>query len=160
MLLQAGATLPEGVIIDKNGQPTTNPKDYKAGGALLPAAGPKGYGLGLMAELIGGALLGKVEIEAGLGLNMLIILVDTKIFLPENLLGSNVKSILDEIRNCPPAPGHEAVLVPGQWEKAHAEKLKTEGILLPGAIWERIKNLADHQGISNLPEVKEVVNSA
>ena len=52
-----------------------------------------------MAELIGGALLGKVEIEAGLGLNMLIILVDTKIFLPENLLGSNVKSILDEIRS-------------------------------------------------------------
>ena len=86
-MLQAGATLPEGVIIDKNGQPTTNPKDYKSGGALLPAAGPKGYGLGLMAELIGGALLGKVEIEAGLGLNMLIILVDTKIFLPENMLG-------------------------------------------------------------------------
>ena len=60
---------------------------------------------------------------------MLIILVDTKIFLPENMLGSNVKSILDEIRNCPRSPGHEAVLVPGQWEKAHAEKLKTEGIL-------------------------------
>ena len=66
-------------------------------------------GLGLMAELLGGALLGKVEIEAGLGLNMLIILVDTKIFLTENILDSNVKSILDEIRNCPPAPGHKVV---------------------------------------------------
>ena len=70
-----------------------------------------------------------------------------------------MKSILDEIRNCPPAPGHEAVLVPGQWERAHAEKLKNEGILLPEAIWERIKNLADHQGITNLPEIKELVTS-
>ena len=54
---------------------------------------------------------------------------------------------------------HEAVLIPGQWEKAQAEKLKTEGILLPEAIWERIKNLADHQGITNMPEVKELVTS-
>ena len=54
---------------------------------------------------------------------------------------------------------HEAVLIPGQWEKAQAEKLKTEGILLPEAIWERIKNLADHQGITHMPKVNELVTS-
>ena len=159
-MLQAGATLPEGVIIDKHGQPTTDPKDYKAGGALLPAAGPKGYGLGLMAELIGGTLLGKVEVEAGLGLNMLIILVDTEIFLPKEMLGVGVQSVLDEIRNCPPGPGHEAVLVPGQWERAHAERLKTEGILLPESIWARIQTLAIQQGVTNIPHVKEVATSS
>ena len=112
--LQSGATLPQGVILDKFGQPTTDPKDYKDGGSLLPAAGPKGYGLGLMAELIGGVMLGKVEIEAGLGLNTLILLVDTERFLSKNLLGEGVESILEEIRKCPPASGHEAVLIPGK----------------------------------------------
>ena len=96
--LQAGATLPQGVIIDKHGQPTTDPKDYKAGGALLAAAGPKGYGLGLMAELIGGVMLGKVEVEAGLGLNSLIILVDTERFIPrgKSLLELWVTSFLPD----------------------------------------------------------------
>ena len=74
---------------------------------MLAAAGPKGYGLGLMAELIGGVMLGKVEIEAGLGLNSLILLVDTERFIPRDKLSSGVESVLEEIRNCPPAPGHE-----------------------------------------------------
>ena len=156
--LQAGATLPRGVILDKNGHPTTNPKDYKAGGALLPAAGPKGYGLGLMAELIGGVMLGKVEIEAGLGLNSLIILVDTERFLPRELLGQGVESVLQEIRSCPPATGFEAVLIPGQWEKANAEKLKKEGILLPEPIWCRIQELAQRLQVSNVPQVEEVIH--
>ena len=40
-----------------------------------------------MAELIGGTLLGKVEMEAGFGLNMLIIMVITEICLPKEMLG-------------------------------------------------------------------------
>merc|ERR1712210_193441 len=72
--LASGAELPANVIIDKDGRPTRDPKKYKAGGALLPAGGPKGYGLALMAELIGGALLGEVAEEAGLGLNMFVLL--------------------------------------------------------------------------------------
>ena len=34
------------------------------------------------------------------------------------------------MRDCPPAPGHSAVLVPGQWELKEAEKRRTEVILI------------------------------
>merc|ERR1711892_794931 len=145
--LQAGARLPDGAIIVKDGHPTNNPQDYKDGGAILPAAGPKGYGLGLMAELIGGALLGEVETEEGLGLNTLVILLDTGRFMPSDKLEAGVHSVLEEVRACPPAPGHAAVLVPGQWERAHADKVREEGVKIPLGIWNRLAALATKLGV-------------
>jgi len=52
--------------------------------------------------------------EAGLGLNMLVLLVDTSAFISPEQLHKGAASILQEVRDCPPAPGHSAVLVPGQ----------------------------------------------
>ena len=154
--LHAGASLPGGAIIDKDGNPSTDPQDYKDGGALLPAAGPKGYGLGLMAELIGGALLGEVETEAGLGLNSLVILLDTNRFMAPEKLQAGVHSVLEDVRGCPPASGHKAVLVPGQWEREHAERVIREGVRIPKLIWERLSALANRLGINTLPQVREI----
>ena len=38
--------VPSGWIIDKHGAPTTEPKDFYAGGALLTVGGHKGSGTG------------------------------------------------------------------------------------------------------------------
>ena len=67
------AHLPEGCLIDADGNPSTDPKAYFEGGAILPAAGQKGYALALAAELIAEALIGPVKTEA----NWLLIMVDT-----------------------------------------------------------------------------------
>eukprot|EP00300_Choanocystis_sp_HF-7_P017884 c19864_g1_i4.p1 GENE.c19864_g1_i4~~c19864_g1_i4.p1 ORF type:complete len:250 (+),score=49.14 c19864_g1_i4:353-1102(+) len=52
-----GHTLPLGVAIDTNGQPTTNPTDALAG-AQLPYAGHKGAAIALMVELLAAGLSG------------------------------------------------------------------------------------------------------
>jgi len=49
--------LPEGLAIDANGKPIIDPASID-GGALLPAAGAKGYGLSLMVEILAGVLTG------------------------------------------------------------------------------------------------------
>ena len=49
------APIEEGWAVDKNGEPTTDP--FKVN-ALLPIAGPKGYGLMMMVDILSGVLLG------------------------------------------------------------------------------------------------------
>ena len=68
--------------------------------------------------------------------------VDTSAFMTPEKLQQGVASILeevmpsydilwnaddnDQVRGCPPAPGHREVLVPGQWEVKEAEKRRRE----------------------------------
>ena len=56
-LNEAGGRLPEGVALDSSGKPTTDPSALSTG-SLLPIAGPKGSGLGLIVELFCGILAG------------------------------------------------------------------------------------------------------
>ena len=54
-----GRPLPEGWAIDAQGRPTTDP-DAALAGAQLPFGGYKGAAIGLMVELLAGALIGEV----------------------------------------------------------------------------------------------------
>jgi delta1-piperideine-2-carboxylate reductase len=53
-----GRTLPPGVGVDRDGQPTCDPKAILDGGALLPFGGYKGSALSMMVELLAAALTG------------------------------------------------------------------------------------------------------
>ena len=57
MAAAAGESIPLGWAVDANGDPTTDPKAALQG-SMLSAGGYKGYGFGLMAELLAGALTG------------------------------------------------------------------------------------------------------
>jgi len=57
MAAAAGESIPLGWAVDANGEPTTDPKAALQG-SMLSAGGYKGYGFGLMAELLAGALTG------------------------------------------------------------------------------------------------------
>lgn len=54
---ETGSSLEEGLLIDKDGAPITDPAQAKQG-TLLPAAGAKGFGLALMVEILAGILTG------------------------------------------------------------------------------------------------------
>jgi (2R)-3-sulfolactate dehydrogenase (NADP+) len=60
MAKAAGETIPLGWAVDSDGQPTTDP-DAALNGALVSAGGYKGWGFGLMAELLAAGMTGSVN---------------------------------------------------------------------------------------------------
>ena len=132
----AGATLPEGVMIDKHGAPSVNPQDYFDGGAILPAAGQKGYALALAAELIAEALIGPVETEA----NWLLLMIDTTRMTSADHLKARAEVIFADMKNTRPAPNVKAVEIPGQRERALREAADGQ-INLPEKTWQDIRVL-------------------
>ena len=59
MAKAAGASIPEGWALDKDGQPTTDPEAALAG-SLVSTGGAKGWGFGIMAEILAAAMTGGV----------------------------------------------------------------------------------------------------
>ncbi len=55
--IENGTPLPDGMAIDQDGAPITDPTKVDDG-ALLPVAGAKGYGLSLFVEILAGVLTG------------------------------------------------------------------------------------------------------
>jgi delta1-piperideine-2-carboxylate reductase len=53
-----GRRLPEGIGVDRDGRPTTDPSAVLEGGALLPFGGHKGSSIAMMMEIMGAALAG------------------------------------------------------------------------------------------------------
>lgn len=54
---EQGETIPEGVALDADGEPTTDPESALEG-TILPFGGPKGSGLAIAVEVLAGGLVG------------------------------------------------------------------------------------------------------
>jgi len=54
-----GLRLAEGMIVDPEGRPSTDPMDYIQGGSLLPRGGYFGFALSLVVDALAGALSGQ-----------------------------------------------------------------------------------------------------
>jgi len=130
----AGQSIPEGWAADKDGAPTTDPQKA-IDGMLLPAAGPKGFGLAFMVDLLTGGLSGgNIGAEVnGLYGNMatpyrcsnLFIAIDVGHFAPEGQFEGRAKSELDRVSASRRAPGVERVFAPG--ELAYAARTGANG---------------------------------
>ena len=132
----AGGLLPDGVLVDKDGCLSRQPAAYFDGGAILPKGGALGYGLSVMAELIGEAMLGPVTVEA----NWLMITMQPGRYRQADAYREVAEEILAEIRNSPPADGFSQVEIPGEMERKQRTDAN-EKIALPTKTWKAILEL-------------------
>ena len=137
-----GLSLPEGQIVDKTGNPTTNPDDYINGGALLPFGGAKGSGLGLMAELITTAMMGEA-----FEFNWLFLAVKADIFRPRQFYDEDAQAMIDELHNLKPAPGFDRVRMPGEVEARKTQAAQSMGLEIPVGVWSGLVASAERFGV-------------
>lgn len=132
-----GQQLPEGVALDKYGQPTRNQNEL-AEGTLLPAAGGKGTGLALMVEILCGALAGAaIGKEVGSIFNYdhpinagnFFLAIDIEKFQSFDDFLSRIDLLLGWMRGS--AADGEKVRFPGEIRGEFAERYEREGIPLP-----------------------------
>jgi LDH2 family malate/lactate/ureidoglycolate dehydrogenase len=134
-----GVPLPSGCIIDKNGNPSTNPADLYNGGMLLPFGGHKGYGLAMVVELLGSALSpGETYNKDGRGGAAVIIAVDATTFHPFAAYAKGADETLGRIKAIPPAKGFDEVLLPGEPEQRSKADRLANGIPIAEATWDAI----------------------
>lgn len=143
-----GEQLPPGILIDREGRPTTDPAALAAGGALLPFGGHKGFALALAIELLGRVLAGgEAHAVPGRGdiyeeSGTLVIALDPATFRPAADYDAAAADLLRRTRATPPATGVDAVMVPGEPERRTRATREPGGIPLPAATWQAIGEVA------------------
>lgn len=142
LAIRKNERLPEGYLIDKDGNPSTDPNVFYKGGAMLHSAGAKGYGIGVIAEMMTYALLGD-PIE----FNWVMMAVRLDTLCEKKDYEKRARYFLDKVNECPPRDGFNKVYYPGQYETVIYEKNKSEGIPLNESVLKSIIEIADKKNI-------------
>ena len=168
MARRRGESIPEGWGIDKQGRGTTNPDDVVAGGALLPLGsdrergGHKGYGLGVMVDVLSAVLSGanwgpfappfalRQEIPSrsvGKGIGHFFGALRVDGFIEADEFKRQMDDFIRVFRATKPAPGTDGPLIPGDPER-EAEKLRRkQGVPLIMPVVEELRAISRKTGI-------------
>lgn len=134
--LRRGERIPEGWALDRAGNPTRDPKEALQG-FLVPMAGHKGYGLGLIVDVLTGALAGSFcgkevppldDLTTPYGASFFMLALDPGCFAGNDIFTEKVDTLIEDCITCPPMDGFERVYFPGQLEAIEEEKRRKTGI--------------------------------
>ncbi|RYF18451.1 MAG: malate/lactate/ureidoglycolate dehydrogenase [Comamonadaceae bacterium] len=145
-----GRQVEPGYLIDEKGQPTSNPgvvvvpQPGGMFGALLAFGEHKGYGMAVACELLGGALTGSGtwhrpadNLRAVIN-GMFTIVVDPRKLGTQEAFAREALAFADWLRQSPPAPGSDGVLLAGEPERRARREREADGIALDDQTWAEI----------------------
>lgn len=151
-----GEPIPEGWATDAQGNPTTSAAAAIAG-MLLPAAGPKGFGLAVAIDLLCGALSGGAvggavtplygDPSVHYGCAHAFIAVNAA-KLQSSDVPSAVAAFADNIRESAKAPGTEQIYAPGDLER-HIRARNEGACTISNDLVQSLNDLAEQVGLTN-----------
>ena len=156
---QRNETMPEGWMMDRQGNALTDPKRADEG-FLLPIGGPKGYGLALMFGLLAGTLNGAAfgndvvdfnrDFSTATNTGHMIVAVNIAAFADVPAFKAKVDEIWELMKSSPLLPGFDEIRLPGERSaKIYADRT-SNGIPVSPELQGALDQLADHLGIERL----------
>jgi L-2-hydroxycarboxylate dehydrogenase (NAD+) len=156
---QRGESMPVGWMMDRNGNPLTDPK-RSSEGFLLPIGEYKGYGLALIIGLLAGTLnqaaMGRDVVDfnaddttpTNTGHAIVAISLEAFGSVPE--FKRSVDALVRDVRASKRLPGVERIWLPG--EQSHAKRIERSalGVPMPDALLASLKTLATELSIAPL----------
>lgn len=156
--LKEGKSIPKGWAIDRNGNPTENPREALEG-ALLPVGGPKGYGLSIIVDILSGLLMGSlygrdirsmfIDFTRPMGVGHFMMAVNVESFMPIDDFRKKVDIYIREIKGSKKAKGFEEILLPGERSFRTMQRRLKEGIPLSEEALNAIRDALDLVGFDS-----------
>lgn len=157
---ERGEQMPEGWMVDRAGQPITDPTRSHEG-FLLPIGGYKGYGLGLVVGMLAGVLNGAAfgsdvvdftqDHETPPNTGQMVLMVRPDLFRPMEEFQAEMDLRIRELVTSTPMDGHPPVRVPGDRNPQREAEARAEGIAVTAPTAERLGALAEERGIAEHP---------
>lgn len=154
LAIAKGASIPTGWIVDKDGNPTTNPNDFKTGGVLLPLGGEeghKGYGLSAMIEILSALLPGLgfgVDPSGRHNDGCFIACFNVEAFRPLETFKKEVTEFAHYLKSTKPQKGFKEVLYPGEVEWMREQDRLKNGIEVDDKTWAQFEAIAKKHGLT------------
>jgi LDH2 family malate/lactate/ureidoglycolate dehydrogenase len=159
---ERGTAIPEGWAADADGNPTTDPRKAIEG-LILPMAGPKGYVISFMFDVLAGVLTGSAfgsdvggpyEPDAPSGAGHLLLTIDVAAMADPAAYAERVEALVDATRSAETAAWADRILVPGELEDRNRAEQTATGITLTATTWTSLVTLATETQV-DLPPTEE-----
>ena len=167
---RAAKPLPEGVAIDSQGEPLTDPNQIladlgKATAALLPLGGAgetlggyKGYGLAVMVEILSASLSQGMFMKDLLGfeadgsprpfmLGHFFMAIDIEHFIPLEASKQITGQIMRALQNAQKEPGRDRIYVAGEKEYECEKVVRERGVAVNQSLRQQLQTMRDELGI-------------
>lgn len=149
--------IPTDWIIDRHGEPTDNPADLAAGGALLPL-GYKGYGLAVFGEILCGVLTGSrilseipawfLDTQRDIGNGHIHMAIDVSKFIAPDIFKRRIDEMAAMLKATPRLADVQEILLPGERAWRTQQEQMANGICISGAVWNDLLALAKRLKVS------------
>ncbi len=158
--MRAGKKLPEGVALDSDGNPTTDPKEAWHG-QIMPIGKYKGIGLAMVFEILQCVLSGNIfsldipsiidNPERSADTSLFMIVIDPEAILPHDDFPKRMKSYIDYIESSPARDSENSPCYPGRREGENWLNRRKNGIPVKREVFDRFNQIAQSLGIEGMP---------
>ncbi|HEV2125764.1 MAG TPA: Ldh family oxidoreductase [Chloroflexota bacterium] len=151
-----GKQMAPGLILDKSGEPTTDPQEYVDGGLILPVGGEhaahKGFGLALVVDALAGVLTG-AQFGRNAGVfngkeGQFFFAIDPEVFLPREEFAQRMDEQIQQVKAGETLNGVDEILVPGERGQRRRRHFQEQGTVPLGDVtWQTMEKVCAELGV-------------